>query len=130
MILKFFEIKKKNLTSYKYFLLYGKNKGLIEETIQKNLKPVLSKNIYNYEESEVLNNKETFKENILNKSFFEDENTFNELWKKIKGFDIPPCILVDFFFMHRKQQNIIENISKLIETLNKNNAESKGDLYI
>ena len=73
MILKFFEIKKKNLTSYKYFLLYGKNKGLIEETIQKNLKPVLSKNIYNYEESEVLNNKETFKENILNKSFFEDD---------------------------------------------------------
>lgn len=47
MILKFFEIKKKNLTPYKCFLLYGKNKGLIDETIQKDLKPILSKNIYN-----------------------------------------------------------------------------------
>ena len=64
------------------------------------------------------------------KSFFEDENMFNELWKQIKSFDIPPCILVDFFFMHRKKQNIIKNISKLIETLHKNNKEFKGDLYI
>ena len=73
MIFKFFEIKKKNLATYKCFLLHGKNKGLIDETIQRDLKPVLSKNIYNYEENEVLNNFETFKENILNKSFFEND---------------------------------------------------------
>ena len=50
-----------------------KNKGLIDETIQKDLKPILSKNIYNYEENEILNNFENFKENILNKSFFEND---------------------------------------------------------
>jgi len=37
------------------------------------LKPILSKNIYNYEENEILNNFENFKENILNKSFFEND---------------------------------------------------------
>lgn len=73
MIYKFFEIKKKNLNSFKYFLLYGKNKGLIEETIEKDLKPNLPKNIINYDESEILNNTDFFKENILNKSFFEND---------------------------------------------------------
>lgn len=64
------------------------------------------------------------------KSFFEDDNIFNELWKQIKGFDIPPCTLIDFLFMYRKTHNILHNVSKLIETLNKNNKEFKGDLYI
>lgn len=64
------------------------------------------------------------------KSFFADDSNFNELWKKIKGFDIPPCTLIDFLFIYRKTHNILENISKLIETLNKNNINSNGDLYI
>ena len=73
MIVKYFELKKRNLNNFKYFLLYGNNKGLIEEIIEKNLKPNLSKNIFNYEEIEVLNNLEDFKENISNKSFFEND---------------------------------------------------------
>ena len=49
MIVKFFELKKKDLKKNKYFLLYGNNKGLIEETIKNYLNPILSKNIrYNY----------------------------------------------------------------------------------
>ena len=63
------------------------------------------------------------------KSFFTNDNDFNELWKQIKGFDIPPCTLIDFLFMYRKEHNILENISKLIEILHKNNKETKGDLY-
>ena len=35
MIIKHFELKKKNLKNFKYFLLYGNNKGLIEQTIQQ-----------------------------------------------------------------------------------------------
>ena len=35
MILKFFELKEKNIKENRYFLLYGNNKGLIEETIEK-----------------------------------------------------------------------------------------------
>ena len=73
MIIKSFELKKKQLKDNKYFLLYGNNEGLIEETIEEILKPILAKNIYNYEETEILKNVENFKENLLNKSFFEDE---------------------------------------------------------
>ena len=47
MIVKFYELKK-NLKENKFFLLYGANKGLIEETVKNNLKPLLSKNVYNY----------------------------------------------------------------------------------
>ena len=35
MIVKFFELKKKRLDNYNLFLLYGNNKGFIEETIEK-----------------------------------------------------------------------------------------------
>ena len=73
MIVKYFELKKKNLNNFRYYLLYGNNKGLIEEIIQKNLKPILPKNIYNYDEKEILNNLENFKENINNRSFFESD---------------------------------------------------------
>ena len=73
MIVKFFEIPKKNVKNKKYFLLYGKNKGLIDETIKNSLKPILPKNIFNYEEKEILENIDSFKENLVNKSFFENE---------------------------------------------------------
>lgn len=73
MIIKYFELKKKNLIEIKYFLLYGNNKGLIEETINNVLKPILPKNIFNYDEIEILNNPENFKEKINNKSFFENQ---------------------------------------------------------
>ena len=73
MIVKFFEIKKINLKNKKYFLLYGKNEGLIEETIKETLKPNLPGNVYNYEEKEILENISSFKENLVNKSFFDSE---------------------------------------------------------
>ena len=73
MIVKFFEIKKINLKNKKYFLLYGKNEGLIEETIKETLKPKLPGNVYNYEEKEILENISSFKENLVNKSFFDSE---------------------------------------------------------
>ena len=72
MILKSYELEKKKLNNYSLFLLYGNNKGLIEETIEKNFKSV-SKNIFNYDESEILKNTNDFIEQILNKSFFDNE---------------------------------------------------------
>jgi len=72
MILKHFEIKKTNLSDKNYFLLYGNNRGLIEETIE-NLKKTINKNIYHYEESEIINNLENFYESILNKTFFDNQ---------------------------------------------------------
>ena len=72
MILKQYELKKK-LDKEKFFLLYGNNKGLIEETIETILKPSFSKNIYNYDESEILSNIENFYDNLFNQSFFEND---------------------------------------------------------
>ncbi len=73
MILKFFELKKKNLKEIKFFLLYGNNKGLIEETYRKTIKPSKTGNIYNYDENEILKNLENFQETISIKSFFDNE---------------------------------------------------------
>ena len=73
MILKYFDLKKNLIQNKKFFLLYGKNEGLIEETIEKSLKPILSKNIFNYEEKEILDDINTFQENLINRSFFDNE---------------------------------------------------------
>ena len=73
MIVKYFELKKQNLKEKNFFLLYGNNQGLINETIQDTLKPKLSKNIFNYDETEVFQDIDNFKENLINKSFFENE---------------------------------------------------------
>ena len=73
MIIKYFDLKKNLNKNTNFFLLYGLNIGLIEETINNVFKPFLSKNIFNYEENEILANIEEFKENIFNKSFFEND---------------------------------------------------------
>tara|TARA_Y100001970_G_scaffold68692_1_gene87651 strand:+ start:8054 stop:9049 length:996 start_codon:yes stop_codon:yes gene_type:complete len=73
MIIKYFDLKKNLNKDTNFFLLYGFNIGLIEDTIKNVFKPILSKNIFNYEENEILANIEEFKENIFNKSFFEND---------------------------------------------------------
>ena len=73
MIVKYFELKKNIIKDKKFFLLYGKNEGLIKETITTSLKPILPKNIFYYEEKEILNDINNFQEKIVNKSFFENE---------------------------------------------------------
>ena len=73
MIVKQFELKKKISEDINFYLFYGANEGLIEQTINSLLKPNFSKNTYIYEENEVLNKVEEFKENILNKSLFEND---------------------------------------------------------
>lgn len=72
MIIKYFELDKINFKKKSFFLLYGNNNGLIEETI-KLLKNKISRKIFYYEEFEILNNVESFWENILNKEFFDNE---------------------------------------------------------
>ncbi len=115
MIVKHFELKKKISPSKKFFLLHGNNDGLIKEIIQKNLKPILPNKIFNYEEAEVLNNIENFKENILNKSFFENQKliiisrTTDKIYKIIedlieKNIDDVSIILIS---------NILDKKSKL-----------------
>ena len=73
MIIKQFDLKKNIIREINFFLLYGKNFGLIEDTIKNSLKPILPKNIFNYEENDILKNIPSFRENLVNKSFFESE---------------------------------------------------------
>ena len=54
-----------------FYLFYGKNDGLKSEIIYKLLKD--KKEIYNYEEKEIIDNSKNFIENILNKSLFETQ---------------------------------------------------------
>ena len=73
MIIKYFDLKKTDLKEKKFFLLYGNNRGLIDDVIDKNLKPIFSRNIKTYDEQEIIENSVIFKEEILNKSFFEED---------------------------------------------------------
>lgn len=72
MIIKNFEISKKNLSQVSLFLLYGENDGFKNQLINKNiLKDAI--NVEKYEEKEVFDNYESFMESLLNKSFFDRE---------------------------------------------------------
>ena len=73
MIVKFFDLKKNLKNNINFYLLYGPNSGLIEETINNTLKPNLSINIFNYDESEILSNLDEFKDGIFSKSFFDKD---------------------------------------------------------
>jgi DNA polymerase-3 subunit delta len=73
MIVKADELKNIKDKNIDFYLFYGPNTGLIEETIDKIFKPIFSKNIINYDETELLNDVHTFKEMIFNKSFFDNE---------------------------------------------------------
>tara|TARA_B100001175_G_scaffold314771_1_gene324784 strand:+ start:518 stop:1504 length:987 start_codon:yes stop_codon:yes gene_type:complete len=72
MIVKTFEIGRKKLDKENFFLVYGENQGLKNEIIQ-NLKKNLKGNIDNYDEAQILVDKELFYEKIFNQSLFEKE---------------------------------------------------------
>ena len=73
MIVKLRDLQNNMKNNFNYYLLYGLNSGLIEETINDTLKKKITKNIYNYDESEIIRNINNFEENILNKSFFDED---------------------------------------------------------
>lgn len=95
MLIKYFDLKKINKDKINYYLFYGPNVGLIEDTIKNIFKPIFSKNVINYEEVDLLNNKEEFKEKIFNKSFFDDDK---------------------FIIINRATDKIFEIIKEIIDT--------------
>lgn len=72
MIVKYFDLKNKLKDKINYYLFYGQNTGLIDETISTIFKPIFSKNIFYYEEGDLLTKIDDFKEKIFNRSFFEN----------------------------------------------------------
>ena len=72
MIIKSFEVNKVKFSNFKSILLYGLNKGFKEEVIKSNISSGFSGEILSYEESEVLDNKDTILEGLINGSLFDE----------------------------------------------------------
>ena len=72
MIVKTFELSKKENFNSSIFLLYGVNEGFKNEIIEKYFINNLKVNIERYEENEILNN-DDFISGLMNKSLFENE---------------------------------------------------------
>ena len=114
MIIKTFEINKIKFDKQNLFLVYGENEGLKKEIIQS-LKKKFSGNVENYDETQIIENKELFYEKILNQSLFEKE----------KIIIVNRC--------SEKIYEVIENIleKKILDTkiiLNANILEKKSKL--
>ena len=86
MILKSFELNNLKLSDYNFYLFYGNNEGLKEETIKNLFEKNYLNKIQRYEEKEILDNKDIFFENVLTKSFFDNERLIiiNRATDKIK----------------------------------------------
>tara|TARA_Y100000768_G_C23930611_1_gene659894 strand:- start:307 stop:1302 length:996 start_codon:yes stop_codon:yes gene_type:complete len=122
MIIKYFDLKKKIKSGVNFFLLYGSNSGLIDETVNNVLKPNFSKNVYFHDEKEILTNENEFKERIFNKSFFEEDRLviINRGTDKIVGLiqDVIDKSIKDLKIIIKS--DILEKKSKLRNFFEKN----------
>tara|TARA_B100000780_G_scaffold262287_1_gene215306 strand:+ start:1387 stop:2379 length:993 start_codon:yes stop_codon:yes gene_type:complete len=114
MIVKSFELDKIKLQT-KLFLFYGENQGHKSEIIKNKFQIKYKESTYHYDENEILSNKENFFNNILSKSFFEDEKLIIVSRVTDKIFDIV-------------KELIEKNISDLIIILDANLLEKKSKI--
>ena len=115
MIIKSFEIEKIKFTKSKFFLLYGENQGLKNEVIEQVFTKDFKDCTYLYEENEILSNENSFFNDILSKSFFENQKLIiiNRVTDKIK------TIFEDL---------IEKKIEDLIIVLNANTLEKRSKI--
>ena len=122
MIVKLSDFLKKQETSKKFYLLYGANDGQIEEVIDNILKPKISKNVFNYDENDILKKTDEFEESILSESFFDDEKLIiinrcsDKILEIIKNSIEKKVTKVTFII----KANILEKRSKLRVFFEKN----------
>ena len=114
MIIKSFELDKVKIKNI-FFLFYGENQGLKNEIIKNKFQIKYKENTYNYDENEVLINKENFFNNILSKSFFENEKLIiiNRVTDKI---------------LYIVEELIEKKIEDLVVILNANILEKKSKI--
>ena len=115
MILKSFELNKIKLNNHKFYLFYGDNDGLKEETIKNLFEKNYQDKIHRYEEKEIIDNVNDFFNTVLTKSFFDNEKLIiiSRATDKIKG------ILEELIEKDPNDINII---------LNSKNLEKKSSL--
>ena len=115
MIIKSFELTKIDLSNYKFYLFYGNNEGLKEETIKNFFEKNYQNKIHRYEEKEILDDVGNFFNVVLTKSFFDNEK---------------------LIIINRATDKIRELVEELIEKnpedikiiLNSKNLEKKSNL--
>jgi DNA polymerase-3 subunit delta len=115
MIIKSFELSKIKLNNHKFYLFYGDNEGLKEETIKSLFEKKYHNKIQKYEEKEILDNTNDFFDSVLTKSFFDNEK---------------------LIIINRATDKIRETVEELIEknledvqiVLNSKNLERKSTL--
>ena len=114
MIVKPFELAKLKNTG-NFFLFYGENQGHKSEVIKNKFQIKYKESTYNYDENEILISKENFFNNILSKSFFENEKLIiiNRVTDKILGII---------------EELIERKIEDLIIILNANTLEKKSKI--
>ena len=124
MIFKSFEINKINKKINQLILFYGKNDGLKNEALNILIKD--ENNIQNYEEKEILDNENSFIENILSKSLFEKEKfivikrTTDKILKIVETLhsknleDITIILNSDILEKKSKLRSLFEKDKKLI----------------
>ena len=112
MIITSFELDKVKIKN-NFFLFYGENQGLKNEVIKNKFQIKYKESTYNYDENEVLINKENFFNNILSKSFFENEKLIiiNRVTDKI---------------LYIVEELIDKKIEDLVVVLNANILEKKS----
>jgi len=124
MIFKSFEINKINKKINQLILFYGKNDGLKNEALNILIKD--ENNIQNYEEKEILDNENSFIENISSKSLFEKEKfivikrTTDKILKVVETLhlknleDITIILNSDILEKKSKLRSLFEKDKKLI----------------
>ena len=73
MIIKSYEANKSNLEGRSIILLYGKNEGLQNETVEKTFIAGFKGSINKYDENEFINSYDTISSEILTKSLFDEK---------------------------------------------------------
>ena len=117
MIIKSFELNKIDLRKNNVFLFYGENEGFKNQIIENTFKKDYQKKTFFYEESEILDNKNNFFDQILSRSFFENEKLIiiNRSTDKITSVI---------------EEILEKNIDDLILILNSGNLEKKSKLRL
>ena len=120
MIIKSFELQKIKSSNSAITLIYGNNEGLKEQIINDFFIKDFKGNILNYDEMDIINNKDEFISNLLNKSLFEEnkiiiisrgsEKIFNTILDIIEKdvSEIRACILD-----RPRHQKIIDELKSL-----------------
>lgn len=114
MIIKSIDLNKNNFKE-NFYLLHGENQGHKNQIIKSKFKDKYSECTYSYDENEILNNQESFYNELISKSFFEKEKLIiiNRATDKIKDII---------------EEIIEKNISDLVLVLNSNILIKKSKL--